>query len=61
MKIILKHPQGHKDSEYAVSFKIGPREGDFYSGDTYTGMRTNTQTDKQTDKQTEVGTLRILI
>ena len=32
LKMVLKPPQGHEDSEYVLSFKIGQREGGFYSG-----------------------------
>ena len=34
--MVLKHPQGHKGSEYVLSFEIGQREGGFYSGRTET-------------------------
>ena len=30
-QIVLKLPQRHEDSEYVLSFKIGQREGGFYS------------------------------
>ena len=37
--MVLKHPQGHKGSEYVLSFEIGQREGGFYSA----------RTDRRTD------------
>ena len=38
-EFFLRLPQGHKDSEYVLSFVIGQRESGFYSG------RTDGQTD----------------
>ena len=46
-QMVSKFPQGHEDSEYVHSFKIGQREGGFYN------RRTDTQTDGQTDRQTD--------
>ena len=40
--MVLKHPQGHVDSEYGISFEIGQREGGFYSA----------QADRHTDRHT---------
>ena len=33
-QMVLNLPQGHEDSEYVLSFKIGQRKSDFYSGRT---------------------------
>ena len=33
-KMVLNLPQGHKDSEYVLSHKIGQRENGFYSART---------------------------
>ena len=44
--MVLILPQGHKDSEYVLSFEVGhnrQREGGFYSE----------RTDRHTDRQTE--------
>ena len=30
--MVFRHPQGHEDSEYMLSFEIGQRESGFYSG-----------------------------
>ena len=44
--MVFRLPQGHEDSGYVLSFKIGQREGGLYSA------RTNTQNHRQTDGQT---------
>ena len=36
LQVVLKLPRGHEDSEYVLSFKIGQREGGFYSARTDT-------------------------
>ena len=33
-QMVLKLPQGHEDSEYVLSFKIGQRGDGFYSAQT---------------------------
>ena len=45
--MVLNLPQGHKDSEYVLSFEIGQRESGFYS------ERTDIVTDRVTDRVTE--------
>ena len=50
--MVFRLLQGHEDSEYVLSFKIGQREGGFYSSGT------DTQTDSQNHRTTQY---RILI
>ena len=45
--IVLKLPQGHKDSKYVHGFEIGQRESGFYS------ERTDRITESQGDRVTE--------